>query len=159
MGTGFSIKEIVDIGIQIEQNGEAFYKKVLEKVTSDKAKNIFNFLANEEVKHIKMFENIAKEADTIKEDEGNFPAEYFDYVKALASEHLFTNAGQGELLSQKVTTDIEAIEIGISFEKDSIIFYQEMLRMVKDKDVEVLNKIIEQEKMHLTKLISIKNYL
>lgn len=159
MSANFSIKEIIDIGIQIEENGEAFYKNVAEKIKSDKAKDIFLFLQTEEIKHINMFKSIAEEADSYNDDEGIYNDEYFAYVKALASEHLFTNKGQGEILAQKVTTDIEAIEIGINFEKDSIIFYQEMTKMVTDNDLEVLNKVIEQEKMHLTKLTSIKQYL
>jgi rubrerythrin len=155
----FSIKEIVDIGIQIEENGETFYKIVSDKIKSDKAKDIFIFLANEEIKHVEMFKSIANEVEANQKDDGEYNEDYFSYVKALASEHLFTSKGQGEILAQKVSTDIEAIEIGINFEKDSIIFYQEMSKMVKDNDLKILNKVIEQEKSHLTKLTSIKQYL
>ena len=58
MANIFSGSEIVQIGIQIEKNGRDFYNALEKQSTSNKSKEIFRYLAGEEEKHIKVFEEI-----------------------------------------------------------------------------------------------------
>ena len=53
-------------------------------------------------------------------------------------------------------TYLEAIDLGIKFEKDSILFYQEMRQALSEKDRGMLDKVIEEEKSHLNKLMEIR---
>ena len=49
-------------------------------------------------------------------------------------------------------TDVEALEIGIGFEKDSILFYSEIRGMVPRQDQEIVDVITNEEKKHLSEL-------
>jgi rubrerythrin len=155
MSTIFSGSEIVEIGIEIEKNGKAFYEEVLKNASDDNAEVIFKYLANEEGKHIAVFE---KMLDSVKKYEPieAYPGEYFSYMKALANEHVFTKKDVGVSIAKEVKDDLGAIVIGIKFEKDSIIFYEGMKKVVPEVEHRLLDSLIEQEQVHLNKLEALR---
>ena len=69
---------------------------------------------------------------------------------------MFTAADQGEVLANTVGGEKEALEYAIKMEKDSLLFYYELLSMVREKDRGVVNRIIQEEKKHLTKLNEVR---
>ena len=50
----------------------------------------------------------------------------------------------------------EALDVGIGIEKDSILFYSEMKKMIPDDKKEAVDNIIAAERRHLDKLTAIK---
>ncbi len=154
----FSVSEVVQLGIQIEKNGRDFYSAVAISSKKDRARQIFQYLADEEKKHIELFENILSNIEKY-ESSGLYPEEYFSYLRALSEEYVFTKEKKGEEIAQKVKDDMEAIEIGINTEKDSILFYNEMKKLVIKDRHETIDKLIEQEQEHLRKLSELKRKL
>ena len=158
MGITFLSSDIVESGIQIEKNGKDFYEIVAASSKNDKAKQIFLYLAKEEEKHIKTFEVILSGIETYEPAE-SYAGEYLDYLKALSEEHVFTKEKKGIEIAQNVNTDMEAIDLAIGFEKDSILFYYEMKKILLEKDYKPVDKLIEQEQEHLRKLSEVKKSL
>ncbi|MDD2688713.1 MAG: ferritin family protein [Candidatus Omnitrophica bacterium] len=158
MGNIFAGSEIVEIGIQIEKNGRDFYNTLVKKSENKEAVNIFKFLSSEEEKHIKVFQDILKGAQNYEPAE-SYPGEYFAYMNALASEYVFTQKDKGEQIAKAITTDKEAIEFGIKFEKDSIIFYEGMKKAIPEYDLKVVGQLITQEQGHLKMLIDLKQLI
>ncbi len=158
MGNIFSASEVVELGIQIEKNGRDFYNMLFVQSQSLKAKEVFRFLSLEEEKHIKVFQGIL---DTIGEYEplGLDSDDYYSYMNDLASEHIFTQKNKGVESAVTTKTDIEAIEKGIRFEEDSIIFYEGMKKAVPEHDSNIVEELIKQEQVHLKKLIDLKAIL
>jgi rubrerythrin len=151
----FSLSEIVELGIQIEINGRDFYRAVLERPLDQKARDIFGLLGKEEERHIADFQKILDSVAAYEPRE-SYPEEYFAYMNALASEHVFTQKDKGREIAGKIKADREAVELGIGFEKDSILFYEEMKRMVSKKEQKTVQMLIEAEKGHLRKLSELK---
>lgn len=158
MGNLFSASEIVEIGIQIEKNGRDFYNGVLKVSKEPKPQEIFTFLRGEEEKHIKRFENLLSQVKKYEPSEA-YPGEYFAYLKALSEGYVFTKANKGAEIASKIKTSSEAIDKGIGFEKDSILFYHEMKRFVLEGEQKVIDKLIEEEQEHLRKLTELKKNL
>lgn len=158
MGNLFAGSEVVEIGVQIEINGKDFYNTLAGKTKNEKAREIFNFLAGEEEKHIATFERIRDSVERYKPPEA-YPGEYFSYMNALASEHVFTQKNKGVEAANRTKGDKDAIELGIKFEKDSIIFYEGMKKVVPEKDLLLIDALIDQEKNHLMRLNAIKGDL
>lgn len=156
MGNIFSGSEIVEIGIQIEKNGKDFYEVLVNKTKDAKSKEVFRFLADEEEKHIAVFQGILNRLQRYESPE-SYPGEYFAYMSALASEYVFTQAKKGQEIAQKITSDKEAIDLGIGFEKDSIIFYEGMKKVVPDYDLKIVDELIVQEQHHLKLLSDLKS--
>lgn len=158
MGNIFSGSEIVEIGVQIEKNGYDFYHSLLDRSMSPKAKELFGFLADEEKKHIKVFQKILAGLEGYQPAE-SYPGEYFAYMSSLAGEYVFTKEGKGAEIAKKVTSDQEAIDLGVGFEKESIVFYEGMKKVVPKDDLKVIDQLIAQEQNHLKTLLELKEGL
>lgn len=156
MGDIFAGKEIVEIGIQIEKNGRDFYNTLLKQSKEVKIEELFKFLAAEEEKHIKAFQKILEQTSKY-EAQGLDSDDYYAYMNALASEHVFTKANTGELTARSIKNDKEAIDKAIGFEKDSIIFYEGMKKVVPDYDKKTVDALIIQEQDHLRRLTRMKH--
>ena len=158
MANVFAGSEIVEMGIQIENNGKDFYETLTGQSKDGKAKEIFKYLGEEEKKHIATFQKILDAVHKYEPPE-SYPGEYFAYMKALASEYVFTQKDKGKEIAGKAKSDKEAVRLGIKFEKDSIIFYEGMKKVVPDRQHDVVDTLIAQEKNHFHKLSELKDSL
>lgn len=158
MGNIFSGSEVVEIGIQIEKNGKDFYNALVKKAKNKDAMKIFNYLAKEEEKHIAVFQGIFDSVSKYEPPE-SYPGEYFAYMNALAAEYVFTQANKGAETAGSVKSDSDAVDLGIKFEKDSIIFYEGTKKVVPDYDSKVIDELIIQEQDHLRILMGLKRNL
>ena len=59
----------------------------------------------------------------------------------------------------KVGNDIEAMELAIGAEKDSILFYYGMNELMPQRAQSMVSKIISEEKSHLRQLAELKKKL
>jgi len=155
MANVFGGSEIVEMGIQIEKNGKDFYDTLINQSKNKKAKEIFNYLAKEEEKHIAVFQKILDSVQKYEPPE-SYPGEYFAYMNALAGDYVFTRKDKGNEIAKKTKNDKEAIELGIKFEKDSILFYEGMKKVVPERQQNIIDELIAQEKSHLLKLSELK---
>lgn len=158
MGNVFSGSEIVECGIQIEKNGRDFYHELNSKSAGEKAREIFKFLASEEEKHIVVFEELLETVQNYEPAE-SYPAEYFEYMRGLAGQHVFTRENTGKEKAREVKDDKEAFDVAIGFEKDSIEFYEAMKKVVPEKDHALIDALIVQEHEHLTRLVDLRKTL
>lgn len=155
MGNIFVGSEIVEIGIQIENNGRDFYNMLAKQSENEEAKEIFRFLAKEEEKHIMVFQGILEKTQRFA-PQGLDADDYLRYMKVLAEEHIFTRKDRGEEIAQNTKSDKEAIEVAIRFEEDSIVFYTGIKRIVPEYDHKVIEALIMQEENHLKQLLDMK---
>ena len=158
MGNIFTGSEIIELGVQIEKNGKDFYNTLLEKSESQKAKEIFQYLAGEEDKHIAVFQKMLESAEKYEAPE-SYPGEHLAYVNTLAGEYVFTRKDKGGEVAKGISSDKEAVEVGIGFEKDSILFFEAMKRVVPEHGHKTIEGLIVQEKSHLKQLVDIKKEL
>jgi rubrerythrin len=155
MANIFAASEIVELGVQIEKNGRDFYSTLAKQSKNQKAADSFKYLAGEEGKHIVVFQKILAGVANYEPAE-SYPGEYFAYMHALAGDYVFTQKNKGAEIAKKIKSDKEAIDIGIGFEKDSILFYTAMKKMVPDKERKAVDELILQEQKHLRQLLELK---
>ncbi len=158
MGNIFAGSEAVELGIQIERNGKDFYEALAEQSKNLKVRESFSFLAKEEEKHIAAFQEILRKTEQY-EPAQSYPGEYLAYMNALANDHIFTQKDKGKSTARGIKTDKEAVDMALGFEKDSIIFYEGMKRMVPAYDQKIIDELIIQEQAHVSKLSALKKDL
>ncbi|MDD5432579.1 MAG: ferritin family protein [Candidatus Omnitrophica bacterium] len=158
MGNIFAVSEIVEIGIQIEKNGKDFYNALSNRLDNAKIRDVFKYLAGEEEKHIVVFQKILGGIEKYEPVE-SFPGENLSYINALASEYIFTKKDKGVEAAKNLKTDKEAVDKGVEFEKDSIVFYEGMKKLIPDYDIKVIEELIKQEQSHLLQLLELKSKL
>lgn len=151
MGLLLSGSELIKIAIGIENNGAAFYDSMAESTGNEKARDIYTELADKERMHIKIFQDMASQIVNYEPPE-TYTEEYEHYLKVLVDSSVFSNDEAAREMAQKVTGDIEALQIGINAEKDSILFYSEIRELVRQSDRDAINYIIEEERSHLKRL-------
>ena len=155
MGNIFSGSELIELGIQIEKNGRDFYSTLAGNTKNQRPKEVFTYLSGEEEKHIAVFEKLLESVEEYEPPE-SYPGEYFAYMSALASSYVFTQKGKGREIALDVKGEMEAVDLGIGFEKDSIMFYMEMKKFIPDYDWKIADDLIDQEKSHLVKLMELR---
>lgn len=158
MGNLFAGSEIVELGIQIEINGRDFYNTLAKQPKRASTRELFGFLAREEGKHIAVFQRILDSVHKYEPPEA-YPGEYFAYLNALAGQYVFTQKNKGKVIAENIASEKEAVNMGIGFEKDSIVFYDGMKKIILESDREVVERLIEQEQDHLLKLLDLTRNL
>jgi rubrerythrin len=158
MSIVFSGRELINIAIGIERRGITFYDVMGKSTDNEMARATFEGLVEMEREHLKTFQEMLNESDMQPPQETSTP-EYSDYVQAIINEAVFTDDMITGEIAMQADSDVKAIELGISAEKDSILFYYDMRDNIPRRNVPVLNNIITEEKLHLKHLSEIKKKL
>ncbi len=150
----FSLSEIVDLGVEKEKKRRDFYGLCAERFSRKEMKELFGKLKDWEEEHIKKFSGIRASIKEIKETEG-YEGELNSYMQALLDDKLYNDVSPSKF-SANVKTPLDAISYGIGFEKDSIIFFGEIMNYTADDRKDVIKKLIEEEKQHIIYLANLK---
>ncbi len=158
MSISFSGSELVDIAIGIERNGITFYDVMARSTKNAVTRDFFQYLADTEREHIKIFQGMLAEADTWQMP-ALYAQEYDDYLRALVDSSIFSDEKITSVVATEANNYIQALELAIGAEKDSILFYNEMKEVISQRAKDILDKIITEEKSHLKKLSELKKKL
>ena len=158
MSISFSGSELINIAIGIERRGIAFYDVMAKSAEDDKLRDVFQYLVDMEHQHIQIFQGMMAEADKFKPPE-TYVGEYAAYLEALVDSAVFADDVVTSEMVTRVDSDIEALELAIGLEKDSILFYYQMKDLVPPRVEATLDRIISEEKSHLRDLSGIKKQL
>jgi len=150
----YSINEVVRFAIEIEKEGIVFYEKMAEKTDQKEVKELYISLGNEEKIHQVIFESLLQSLPANEETLG-MENEYTAYLKSVIENTLFDKKSITEKAAD-LNSDSDVVDFAIGKEKESIEYYKNMKQLVAEKNHEDINKIIEEEKMHVLKLIDIK---
>ena len=148
----FSIRDIINIAIQVEQNGERIYRAAAKKISDSDLVLLMQWLADEEAAHIKWFENLKLQNNKVIDDQA---------LEQMGKDILLGVVGEQSFSLNSVDfskpRDIDAlVAVAVEFEKDTVMFYEMLRPFVEDLlDVRQLDKIIAEENSHIEKLQAI----
>lgn len=156
-----NLKEIIEMAIQVEIAGAAFYKKLRETAGSEEARELFGHLEKTEFKHIEDFKAILQKA-LARHDQHEYTTTEEDllYFRAFASRRIFTSAEDAVRKAENLDDVLEAIDMALDFELKSAGFYREMADMIENPDdrASVL-ELERQEKEHAANLYKMRETL
>ena len=156
MKEGFNPQEILKIAINIEENGKALYGALEEKTEDAQLKELWGYLKDQEEEHRKTFTKMLDNLDDYIVHEYS-SGDYDAYMKAIASNYVFTQGLVEKKKKELFESDQDAIDFGIYIEKESILTYQALKDYITLDKQEVISKVIDEEKKHLARLIDIRN--
>jgi rubrerythrin len=145
----FNLRDVLDMAIQIERNGESVYRKALARATDPEHVEMLSWMAEEEARHARHFEDIRQkltsEADNLLMDElGRIMLESIVGNRSFSLE---------EVDFAKVEDVDDLLRIMIGFEKDTVEFYHLFRTFLSDKgEQKCLDGIIADEQAHILKL-------
>jgi rubrerythrin len=150
----FTAAEALEMAMEIEKNGEAFYNAVAGRVDDESAAALFRELAAQEKKHLALFQKLAGQSGA----PSSMGAEYdqYDlYLKATLDNALFSGPDKALAAAEHATDQKAALQVAIGFEKDTLLFFYDLRDMVSETERESVADIIREEKMHLRRLAKI----
>ncbi|OGQ09792.1 MAG: hypothetical protein A2026_11245 [Deltaproteobacteria bacterium RBG_19FT_COMBO_46_12] len=162
MSFGFNADEIFQIGVQIESNGQKFYETIAKNTFDPSAKKIFLDLAKWESKHIELFKKWQERLpDSAKRGDLFDPNQELNlYLKATADSHVFIRNKDIPELASKCKTPVEALDLAVTFEKDSVVFYTMMKKLVTEHLGKAeMDTLIDEEISHIFMLTQKKKEL
>ncbi|MFH1038307.1 MAG: ferritin family protein [PVC group bacterium] len=150
MASIFNMAEVVEIGIEKEKKRRDFYGAVASSTAEAELKDLFQKLADWEEEHVRKFQSIR---DGIDEGEPveSYEGEEAEYMKALVDDQLYCDVSPGDLAGS-LRTPVEAIEKGIDFEKDAILFFRSLGVFLSLQRRKIINELVREEQEHLVYL-------
>lgn len=152
MVTFFSANEVVELAMRIEQKGQAFYLLAADEAKDPAAKEFFDFFAEEESRHELFFRGMRDRLGNIEVPPGSDYEEYTQYVMALVDSHDVFNFDYTEAFKGEDFSFEEAVRAAMRFEKDTILLFTELKRMVPDSERKFVEECIDEERGHLRML-------
>lgn len=154
----FSSREMVEMAIQTEQNGYAFYAEAAGKAKNESARSLLEWLAGQEKQHEEVFRAMLDKPELhIPAEE--YPGQREAFVQALLDSRVLPDKDTGLSRLQQMTEDDEIVKFALGFEKDTILFMQEMRDLIAPAGRETVDKLIAQEKGHVQKLLQLRREL
>ena len=145
----FSVHEILDMAIQLEENGESVYRNAVDKITKSDLTALLIWMADEEARHRRWFLELKKKVET--QSVNPLMAEMSRQVFAgILGDKSFSHR---DVDFSRVNRLDDLIGIFLEFEKDTILFYETLIPFIVDDDtLENIKKIIAEENNHIKKL-------
>ena len=147
--------DIVELAMQLEQNGESFYRAVAAKSAPPKVKALFEHLAGEEVKHRAIFAGLGRavrERPLLTDEEWE---RYLEYLNATVQSALFQGADKALAAAERAANEQEAARMAMAFEKETLLFFYDLRDRVPAADRAVIDKVVAEEKTHIARLAEI----
>jgi rubrerythrin len=144
----FNIDEIFTIAVDIEKNGEKFYRRAAELATDQDAKKLLADLADWEKGHIKIFSDLharLKDANLTWDPYGEVEL----YLQAVANRQVFTNEHGVVEFAENHSSLREILEFALAREKDAVVFYTSLDMVAGDLSDGKVNAIIKEEISHI----------
>lgn len=154
MANVFTAAEIIDMGIAKEKKRRAFYAYTADKFKDKELKGLFSRLRDWEDEHIKKFTQIRNSTQTYETQE-SYEGEAASYMKFVVDDMLYQQVS-AKWFAKNIKKPIEAIQYGIGFEKDAILFFSELLKYMMGPDKGKIEELIGEEKKHLIYLSELK---
>jgi rubrerythrin len=142
----FTSRDVIDLAVQIEKNGEKIYRGASQKVTTPEIKSLLERLAEDEARHVQWFTELKEKT----EDQLGDPK-----LEEMGRSILLGVLGdQSFSLKEADFSRMERIKdlfkVAIEFERDTVIFYEMIRAMIEyDETSADLNQIIEEETRHI----------
>jgi rubrerythrin len=142
---------VFDFAIKMEVDGKSFYEKLARESENKGLKTIFSRLAEDEQKHMEIFQGLQARTQTTVMEES----------KALdTARNVFDGMRAEGTASNLSSADLEAYRFAMKLEADSFRLYEEAAERETNQEVKnLLGRIAQEEHKHFTILENIYDFV
>ncbi len=147
----FTASELFDLAIQVEINGERFYRRALDRVEGATLKKVLGWLADQEALHKSAFRAIREKITEKTTVPSSFGSLNQQILRDAMGRHAFS---LDELQISSIQTEKEVLQAALLFEEDAILFFEFIASFVSDSEaLSTLEEIHKEELNHKLMLI------
>ncbi len=159
----FNALEVIELGLQIERNGERFYREVAKTTSHDEVRCLFDYLAAEERMHQAVFAEIMRDFEKrvdLERPSHTLEPEYAQYLRALAGSRPFRNPEEAARKARSLKRVSKILGLAYQHVKDAIILYKELAGLTpEDLGRAAVERLILEEEDQLRKLRELEDKL
>lgn len=153
MGTEFNADEVLAMAERIERNGQGFYLQASKVVERADVSKLMMELSLWEKGHEALFAGLRKKLTDEERTRTAFDPydEASLFLSAMADSHVFSrdDLDPVSMLREGISTE-EVIDLALQFEKESILFFLGLQRMVPERLGAIeIQKVIDEEVSHM----------
>ncbi|MFO7708527.1 MAG: ferritin family protein [Desulfobacterales bacterium] len=145
----FEIREILDVAIRLELNGEKTYRDAMASSSDTEMNALLAWMADEEARHRQWFAELKARLDR------GTANPFFEEM----SREVFNDLVGGQSFSLKevnfagIESPEQLLSVFREFEQDTVLFYELIEPFIEDPDTRAqLRQIIAEEKRHIEHL-------
>ncbi|MHC4479487.1 MAG: ferritin family protein [Planctomycetota bacterium] len=146
----FSVRELIDLAIREERTGATFYRALAEQTDSEELRDFALEVAGMEDEHEQKFAQLLESVGEYEPAGESYGGEYESYLSYLVEGRIFPTGKDGQEMARRQASDQEAVETAMEMERNTLLFYHEMMRFVPVNDRHLLREIIDEERQHVT---------
>jgi rubrerythrin len=157
----FSVNEIIELAVQIEHNGYAFYHEATKhKGLDTKSVELFTTLRDQELNHEKIFLAL-RDGEDIKNLTFTQDWELVaSYLKTIVDSRIFNSADAAIKLATQAQGVKNILDYAIQFEKDTLLYFHTIKdALTVPKAQAAVARIIHEEISHVLRLNDYKKSL
>lgn len=157
----YSVNEIIELAVQIERNGYAFYHEATKRKDLDaKAVEFLAFLRDQELGHEKTFLALRDDMDTMVLELSADWELVASYLKTIVDSRIFDNETSAIKSATEAKDLLSIVNNAIAFEKDTLLFFHALSDSISnEKAKKSIGHIINEEVSHVLRLNDFKKTL
>ncbi|WP_321494638.1 ferritin family protein [uncultured Desulfobacter sp.] len=143
----FTLNDLFDIAIKMEENGRAVYLGALGQAGSSDIASLIQWMADEENRHKSWFE---KQKASLSPNSLDLGVMLPGVIKEMMGDG---SLSLSDLDFSEISSPVQMLQTFIMFEKDTILFYEFLEAFVESESVKAgLQEIIVEETIHVDKI-------
>ena len=147
----FTGGDIIDLAVQTEIEGERFYRAAAERADDPTVRDLFLFLAGEEVRHRETFEGLS-DSIVVAEIDPTTWQEGVAYIRATVDRAFFSGPGAPIRVISASATVPEMVRGAIAFEQQTLLFFGALRDLVQPPNRPMIDVIVAEERSHVRRL-------
>jgi rubrerythrin len=157
MGILLSGADIVDLALQTETRGEVFYREAEKLSTTPEARELFSYLADQELQHKLIFSRLGGAIVETEVETAEWQ-EALEYIDATVGQTFF--ADKAPIRSIPAGSSVrEMIERAITFEQQTLLFFYTLRDLVQPVNRALIDSIVAEERTHVRRLAAMRSTL
>ena len=148
----FSAKELIEVAVREEHTGAVYYRALAEATESEELAEFARAVAKMEDDHEAKFRAMLEDVGEYEPAGESYTGEYESYMAYLLEGRIFPAGQDGVELARRQTDDKAAVETAMELERNTLLFYHEMVQFVPEQNRAMLDSIIAEERQHVTDL-------
>lgn len=143
----FSGFEVIRAAMEVEKNGHRFYSTMAQRATSALARELFSWLAQDEVEHLRRLKAI----ELIYQEGAFFDGEeeFLPYLRRFADNEIFPSAERLDAVLRQTDGDAAALALAIEAEEKFAAYFALAAERARETDGrEAFAWLAEEERRH-----------
>jgi len=153
----FEPQKVLEIALKVKESSKKLYEALSLK-SSGSLKNLWDYLSQDSELHSKVLKEMTQDSEAYVIYELS-SGEYDAYLGEIIPSFRYTQEIIVRKTRELFVSDLEAVEFAIYVTIESILVYSALKNYIVPDKLDIFNKIIGDEKKHLTKLNLVKRDL